>query len=133
MNLNTKIADLFKAKDASEKLRDTNSTMELKTIEHQLNLHLKNRQGLKFKKVSIAYDKAYDETKFSDVINDEIENKTANKKWKALPIYLKWKYIENYLIEENNTDINYAAELKKKLLNNTLDVKYEDKKVIQIL
>jgi N-acetyl-gamma-glutamylphosphate reductase len=133
MELDTKIVNLFKAKDVAPKPIDTNSVLELKTIENQLNIHLKNKQGLKFKKVSIAYDKAYNEEKFTQVIDDEINIKIINKKWKSLPMYLKWKYIEDYLKLTNNIDTSYIAKLKMQLMNNSLEVEYEDKKILKII
>jgi hypothetical protein len=133
MELDTKITDLFKAKDVAKKPIDTNSVLELKTIENQLNIHLKNKQGLKFKKVSIAYDKAYNEEKFKEIIDEEINIKIVNKKWKSLPMYLKWKYIEEYLKLSNNIDATYMAKLKSQLMNNTLEVEYENKKILKII
>jgi hypothetical protein len=132
MDLNEKIQDLFITKDAPNKPRDTNSALELKSIEHKMNLHLKNKQGLKYQKVNFTHDKFYDEGKFSEVIDDEIKSKTANKKWKGLPMFLKWQYLTAYFTDQNITDQNYISNIKKLLMSNKLDVEYEDQKVKHI-
>lgn len=132
MDIQQKIADLFIAKDTQNVPKDSNSQLELKKIEHQLNIHLKNKQGLKYKKVSVVQDKTYDEQKFAQVIDAELRNKTENKSWKGLPMFMKWKLIEEYLSKNNITDAIYITELKRKLGKNTLDVKYKDKEIQEI-
>ena len=133
MDLENKISDIFKAKDVQDKPRDTNSILELKKIEQQLNLHLKNKQGLKFNKVSVVHDKSYNEEKFSEVINQELANKVANKKWKGLPMFMKWQLLQTFFETNEITDKSYIDSVKTKLLKNVLEVEYEGKKVIKII
>ena len=133
MELDKKISEIFIAKDVENKPKDTNSQMELKKIEQQLNLHLKDKQGLKFKKVSLIYDKSYDAEKFGHVIDKELEEKTCNKKWKGLPMFMKWKLIELYLEKNNIIDKIYINMIRSKLSQNILEVKYEDKEVLSIV
>ena len=133
MDIESKLEKLFVTKDSPNVPKDSNSQMELKKIENQLNLHMKNKQGLKYKKVSLAYDKAYDEEKFGHVIDKELTNKLINKKWKGLPMFMKWRLVDEYLHSQNITDKIYINELREKLSKNNLEVKYEDKKVIEIL
>jgi len=133
MELVDRMADLFKAKDVVDKPRDTNSVMELNTLQHQLNLHLKNKQGLKFKKVSLVYgDKSYDSDKFGLVIDKEIVDKTANKKFRSLPMYMKWNYLQAYFEKNDITDKSIIEDIKAKLSQNTLDVKYENHEILEI-
>lgn len=133
MDLENKITDIFKVKDVDSKPRDTNSDLELKKIEQQLNLHLKNKQGLKFNKVSIVNDKSYNEEKFSEVINKEFANKIANKKWKSLPIFLKWQLLQAFFETNQITDKSYIDDIRSKLMKNILEVEYEGQKVIKII
>lgn len=133
MDLENKITDIFKAKDVDSKPRDTNSVLELKKIEQQLNLHLKNKQGLKFNKVSIVNDKSYNEEKFSEIINKEFANKIANKKWKGLPIFLKWQLLQAFFETNQITDKFYIDDIRSKLMKNSLEVEYEDQKVVKII
>lgn len=133
MDLENKITDIFKAKDVEPKPRDTNSVLELKKIEQQLNLHLKNKQGLKFNKISIAYDKSYNEEKFSEIINEELKNKVANKKWKGLPMFMKWRLLQTFFENNEITDKTYIDNVKSKLMKNSLEVEYEQQKVLKII
>lgn len=131
MEIDEKIDELFKVKDAAYKLQDTNSTAELKQIEKNLNEHMKNKQGLKYKKVNIVYDKSYDAEKFGEVIDHEFNTKMANKKWKGFPMFLKWKLLQEYFAENKYDDVN-IAEVKTKLMNNTLLVECDGRKVTKI-
>jgi hypothetical protein len=95
------------------------SFMELKVIETQLNKHLKDKQGQKFKKVSVfnfngKYN--YDEQSFNDIISKEISDKYSTKKWPALPICIKWKLVEAFLLQENINDQKIHEDLKKLIL-----------------
>ena len=130
MEIQQQISELFKTKDVPCKNQDTNSEMDLKKIENQLNIHMKNKQGLKYKRVTIMHDRFYDADKFSSVIDDEIKNKIANKKWKSLPMSIKWKVIDIYL---NLNNITEKDEYKRKLLNNELEVDYENGIVTKII
>lgn len=133
MDIETKISELFRAKDVENKPRDTNSMLELKKIEQGLNLHMKNKQGLKYKKVSLVYNHAYDKESFSEVIDQELKTKTANKKWKGLPMCMKWKAIQDYLSKNDLTDESYIQELKKRLIENSLEVECHDHTVTKIM
>lgn len=133
MDIQERLTELFTSKDVVSKNQDTNSEMDLKKIENQLNIHMKNKQGLNYKKVTIATDKFYDADKFSAVIDGEIQSKIINKKWKGLPLYMKWRLVETYL---NNNNIIEMDEYKRKLQSNELDVVYEDnviKKIVTLL
>jgi translation elongation factor EF-G len=133
MEIETKISELFRAKDVEDKPKDTNSVMELKKIENQLNIHMKNKQGLKYKKVSLVYNHSYDKESFSQVIDQELVTKMANKKWKALPMFMKWKAVQDYLSENDITDEIYIKSIKKKLIENKLEVECHDHTVVKIM
>jgi hypothetical protein len=130
MEIQQQLTELFKAKDSPGKLHDTNSEMELKKIERQLNIHMKDKQGLKFKKITFTHDRFYDAEKFSVVIDSEIQQKTANKKWKGLPMFMKWKLLEAYFDKNNITD---KEAIKRKLMANELEVLFEDNIVKKII
>lgn len=133
MDLENKITDIFKVKDVEDKPRDTNSILELKKIEQQLNLHLKNKQGLKFNKVTINHDKSYNEEKFSEIINKELATKVANKKWKGLPMFMKWQLLKTFFETNQITDQSYIDNVRSKLMKNSLEVEYEEQKVLKII
>ena len=133
MEIETKIVELFKAKDVAPPTRDySNSEMEMKKIEQQLNLHMKNKQGLKYKKISIVHDKFYNEDKFSEVIDEELKTKMHNKKWKALPMCMKWSCLQEYFKEHDITNEAFIADVRSKLSRNILQVDYQDKKIIKL-
>ena len=95
------------------------SVMELKVIETQLNKHLKDKQGQKFKKVSVfnfngKYN--YDEQSFNEIVSKEINDKYSTKKWPALPVCIKWKLVETFLLKENIIDKKTHEDLKKQIL-----------------
>lgn len=129
MEIQQKIKDVFTVKDVVNKPIDTNSQIELKTIENQLNIHLKNKQGLKFKKVSITHDKSYNSETFTEVIDEELRNKIVNKKWKGLPMFMKWNLITEFVKLDPTLDIN---DIKEKFVNNLLQVDYENNKITKI-
>lgn len=133
MEIETKISELFRAKDVENRPRDTNSVLELKKIEQGLNLHMKNKQGLKYKKVSLVYNHAYDKDSFSEVIDQELKKKMANKKWKGLPMCMKWKAVQEYLSKNDITDELYIQELRRKLIDNSLEVECIDQTVTKIM
>jgi hypothetical protein len=133
MDLEKSIETLFQVKDVKDTPVDTNSVGELKKIEQQLNKHLKSKQGLKYKKVNITADITYDSTKFSEVIEDEIKQKTDNKKWKGLPLYLKWQLLQTYFTKNDITDSVYILDIKSRLIKNNLQVEYENKEVHKII
>lgn len=127
MNIDGKLKTLFddvvKAKIDSAK-RDT-STFELKTLETQLNKHLKDKQGQKFKKVNVFnFDEKikYEESNFGELINKEIENKYTNKKWHTLPLYLKWKLVQEYLKENNIIDEKIVQNIKNAINKNNVEI-----------
>lgn len=133
MDIENKISELFRAKDVEDRPKDTNSVMDLKKIENQLNLHMKNKQGLKYKKISLVYNHAYDKESFSQVIDQELNTKMANKKWKGLPMFMKWKAIQDYLSKNNITDETYIQMVRKKLVENTLEVECHDHIITKIM
>lgn len=127
MNIDGKLKNLFddvvRAKIDSAK-RDT-SAFELKTLETQLNKHLQEKQGQKFKKVNIFnFDerKNYEESNFGDLINKEIENKYTNKKWHTLPLYLKWKLVQEYLKDNKIVDEKVVQNIKNAINKNNVEI-----------
>jgi hypothetical protein len=127
MNIDGKLKNLFddvvRAKIDSAK-RDT-SVFELKTLETQLNKHLKEKKGQKFKKVNIFnFDekKNYEESNFGDLINKEIENKYTNKKWHTLPLYLKWKLVQEYLKDNKIVDEKVVQNIKNAINKNNVEI-----------
>jgi hypothetical protein len=95
------------------------SFMELKVIESQLNKHLKDKQGQKYKKVSVFnFDGKYnyDEQSFNDIVSKEINDKYSSKKWPALPVCIKWKLVQAFLEKENIKDPKTRDNLKQMIL-----------------
>jgi hypothetical protein len=95
------------------------SFMELKVIESQLNKHLKDKQGQKYKKVSVFnFDGKYnyDEQSFNDIVSKEINDKYSSKKWPALPVCIKWKLVQAFLDRENIKDQKTRDDLKQMIL-----------------
>lgn len=133
MEIDQQVSNLFKAKDVLQAPKDTNSEMELKKIEQQLNEHLKNKQGLKFKKVSVTQDRFYDEKKFGEVMEDELEKKVMNKTWRTLPMCIKWKMLQNYMDRTNIVKPEEIDAIKSRLINNTLSVEYSNRAVSKII
>lgn len=119
MEIDLKIDDIFNkvVKTKASTTQDT-SSLELKKLEQQMNQHLKSKQGQKFKKVSIFnFDKNanYDESTFSKVVDSEIEAKYKNKKWSSLPMYMKWKYVQEYLMANDITDNDVIDDIKQSI------------------
>lgn len=144
MELDNKIDELFdNVKNAKkDKLYDT-ANKDLKRIETQLNNYLKDKKGKKYERVSVfSYNERmnYDSTKFSEKVDNEILNKFSNKKWGSIPLYLKWKIVQEYLTEKDindndiiekikqhlskKTDIFSYDHINNKLINITLDEKH---------
>lgn len=139
MELDMKVDDMFNAVAQTKPPKGIdNANVELKKIEHQMNLHLKNKQGQKFKKVSIFNfdDKTnYDEHTFSKVVDLEIETKYMNKKFASLPMYMKWNMVQAYLRENNieeNAVINHLKETLCKGGDSIVTYDHINKKVTNI-
>lgn len=118
-------------------IKKDSSEFELKKLELQMNKHLQSKQKLKFKKVSaFNYDtkKDYNEANFGDIVNKEIENKYYNKKWRTLPLYMKWNLVQKYLVDECITDATIIASVKKSVSDNSIDITYDNinNKVVSI-
>lgn len=118
MDFESKLEKLKTVKAPVVNLPDK-SFMELKVIESQLNKHLKDKQGQKYKKVSVfnfngKYN--YDEASFNDIVSKEINDKYSAKKWPALPICIKWKLVQAFLLKENISDEKTHEDLKKLIL-----------------
>jgi hypothetical protein len=99
------------------------SAFALKTIEFQMNKHLKNKNGQKYKKVSIDVNERhmYNEESFNSVVDDEIKNTMSTKKWASLPLYFKWNCVLDYLKKNDIVDKKVIAEYKDNLNKNKLD------------
>lgn len=133
MQIEQQIQDLFVSRDAVSAPKDTNSEMELKKIEQQLNEHMKSKQGLKYKRVSITHDRFYDEKKFAEVLDDELEKKVMNKTWRTLPMCIKWKMIQDYMDRSNIVDPQEIESIKTRLMSNKLQVEYSNRAVTKII
>lgn len=106
------------------KAKDKNNTeMEIKKLQTQLNNHLKNKLGQRYKKVSILDSTSTncDQEAFNDLVNDEMTNKFVNKKWSKLPLFMKWNLVKTYLDEKNITD-NKTIKLIKEALSKNRDI-----------
>jgi hypothetical protein len=133
MDVDEKLKDIFEivVKAKTDTVRKDSSEFELKQLESQLNKHLQDKQGLKFKKVSVFNfneKNDYNESAFGDLINKEIEDKYINKNWKTLPMYLKWKLAQEYLKENNITDSKIVKTIKDVInINKNNDfIKYDN-------
>lgn len=101
------------------KQKDT-TTFELKVLEKQLNKYeLDRKKSLKFKKITFDFSDGnkYEAKTLNDVIDNEIIKKYKEKKWTALPPFLKWKIMQIYIEEKNITDKKVIAKLKENLDN----------------
>lgn len=98
------------------------SVVQLKTIEYQMNKHLKNKHGDKHKKVNIdvSQKNSYNPEKFDSFVNKEIDSSIIKKKWASLPVYFKWRCIQEYLAENNISDNETVSKIRTSLANNTL-------------
>jgi hypothetical protein len=126
MNLDAKIKTIFEdvVKSKTDKVKKDSSEFELKQLESQLNKHLQDKQGQKFKKVSVFNfneKNDYNESTFGDLINKEIEDKYVNKNWKTLPLYLKWKIVQDYFLENNIIDKKIIKSVKDAINNNKIN------------
>ena len=133
MDVDDKLKNIFEnvVKAKTDTVRKDSSAFELKQLESQLNKHLQDKQGLKFKKVSVfnfSEKNDYNESVFGDLINKEIEDKYINKNWKTLPMYLKWKLVQEYLKENNITDAKTIKTIKDVInINKNNDfIKYDN-------
>lgn len=116
----------------TEKKKEFDSSlMTLKTIEFQMNKHLKDKNGQKFQKVTIDYaaKNNYNADVFDNLVEKEICGTFMNKKWDKLPIYFKWKCIQEYLQKNNIIDTDCVKSFKDKLSSNTLvGIEYNQEK-----
>lgn len=128
MNLDVKIKELINsaANNNKDNIDKKDSTVfEMKQLESQMNKHLQSKQGQKFKKISIFnFDekKDYNENSFGELVNKEIENKYINKKWHALPLYMKWKLVQEYILDESISDSKIIANIKDAVNKNNIDM-----------
>jgi len=123
MDVDEKVKDLFEkvVKAKTDNVKKDSSAFELKQLESQLNKHLQDKQGLKFKKVNVFNfneKNDYNESVFGDLINKEIEDKYINKNWKTLPMYLKWKLVQEYFRENNMVDAKTIKSVKDSVNSN---------------
>lgn len=133
MELQTKLNEIFYEPD-TKPAKDANSVLALKTIEHQMNQYLKNKKGQKYERVSLIKADMNNKELFNKSIDDEIASKTKNKKWKSLPSYLKWKFLNDYFQKNNITDKNYIEKVKANLNNESM-FRYDhtNQEVLEIL
>jgi len=119
MELQNKLNEIFYEPD-KKPAKDANSVLALKTIEHQMNQFLKNKKGQKYERISLMKADTNNKELFNKSIDDEIAQKTKNKKWKSLPSYLKWKFVNVYFQKNNITDKAYIERVKKQLDNESI-------------
>jgi hypothetical protein len=103
------------------------SVLALKNIEFQMNKHLKNKFGQKYKKVSIDTNERnmYNAEVFNDLVEYEIKHLTSSKKWASLPLFFKWNCIQTYLNKNNIIDKDVINNIKKKLNAKIENVTYD--------
>jgi hypothetical protein len=103
------------------------STMALKNIEFQMNKHLKNKFGQKYKKVNIETNdrNMYNADSFGELIDYEIQHLTSTKKWNNLPLYFKWNCVQEYMTDNNIIDKKLITLIKNDLMKNKLNVIYD--------
>ncbi len=148
MEIDNKLNDLFKTKKESKKVvikkdgtsetisvtqKDT-TDFEIKNLEFNLNKHLREKQKLRYKKVTISENNnMYNEAELSKCIDNEIFEKFKDKKWSSIPLYMKWNMIQQYL-EDNHLDDKQKSKYKNKLSTNKLDVTYDhnEQKIVNV-
>ena len=128
MDINAKLDAMFDATcnaQQAQTQRDT-AVMDLKNLESQLNNHLRKRQGKKYQKVTLFnFSEAKEgESSLDDMIENEIETKFKNKKWTALPLYLKWRHAEQYLKDKNMHDSKTIKKVRQ-CINDHNDLIFE--------
>ena len=92
MDLQKKLDDLF-YKPCTKPVKDSNTTMALKTIQTQMNTYLKNKKGQKYERVDLFKEEKNNTELFNQRMDEEIISSNKKKKWKSLPIYIKWRYV----------------------------------------
>jgi hypothetical protein len=92
------------------------SNLELKRIENNLNIWLKQKQKMKFEKVSLNnFDPENEDfDKLNDMINSEKKDYSCNKKWNKLTKSTQWRLILEYC-EKNSISKDDINKMKKKL------------------
>jgi hypothetical protein len=140
MDISFKVNDLFASIQAKPDAIGTQkdiSNFQLKTLEHQLNNHLRSKQKLKYEKVTLnnyTEDTSFNSNRFNDTINNEITTKFSKKKFSALPMCLRWKLVGEFLAIKGVADPDKIAIIKGSITQNkfTCDYDSENMKIISI-
>jgi hypothetical protein len=94
--------------------------LQHKTIDKQYNDWLKQKQGMKYERVSLNnFGKAeiYDDNSTDNFIDQEVRNLLKKKKWNGLPKSSKWTLIKEYCEKHDEEKENlkiYKGLLEKK-------------------
>ena len=119
MDVDVTLANLFNTmkspQSSSNSEKKDTTEFEIKKIENQMNTFLRLKQGRKYKRVTLTDPEPDTKALFDDAIDQEILAKFANKKWTSLPVYMKWKLLEEYFKEHNITDASFILQMKKSL------------------
>lgn len=124
MEIDTILENIQQQDEHIIKAKDKNNTeLEIKKLQTQLNNHLKNKLGQRYKKVSIldSTSSNCEQEAFNDLVNDEMTTKFVNKKWSKLPLFMKWNLVKTYLDEKNITD-NKSIKIIKDALTKNNDI-----------
>jgi hypothetical protein len=77
---------------------------------------------------------AYDEATMSAFVDSEIQSKFASKKWTALPMYMRWNLVNDYLANDDKGRSFTAAQteavrnsVRDKNSGGSVDVEYDPK------
>jgi len=133
MDVTNKVQELIDQAKQDKKTSESsnqkdNTGFELNKIEHNLNLHLKNKQKQKFVKVNLNNyhkDTNYDAANFKSAVESEIRVKFGGKKFASLPLCLKWRCLSDYMQEQGITDSQTIADVKKNVLESCVDCEYD--------
>lgn len=131
MDIDKTLNDMFAmAKESKRVPKKDTSDFELKSIETKMNQYLKNKQKLKYERVSLHnFDdkKQYNKEDFNLLIDKEINMKyKTKKKFTSLPLFLRWKLVQDYINTENITDDSIILSYKNLVQNNKLICDYDD-------
>ena len=125
MELESKLSEIFSKTERRSSGGGWNIEAEMQKIQTQYNQHMK-KKNKDHQFVKFEFNKNnYDSDTMNTIANDEIQTVLC-KKWKQLPMYLKWKSVTTYLSKHNLED--QTSQAKKLLLADKLEVSYDHEK-----
>ena len=137
MELNTKVNQLCTelkpktGKTATAKMvakpQSEEKSRDAKLLEFQINQHLREKYKQQ-KPAKVTLETKY-ETMTSEELDEFMLSRTKkSKSWKAVPLYEKWKLVQEY-VQDESKHLQYKDLLKRNMLN----IKYDGSKITDII